>query len=522
MPPSSAPPWPLARDYVEALQNPRTCFSDPALQETVPAIDRLSMPTVSSGQFAYVFKLNKVTGSESHAVRCFRGFVGERERRYKAIDDHLDHHSLAALARFEYEPSGLRVNGGLYPLLVMEWIDGPTLDVYIEQVLGKKDVLMHLADQWIKLVGQLKSADIAHGDLQHGNVIVQGGTLRLVDFDGMFVPSMNGWSAIELGHRHYQHPLRDGFFFDRRLDNFSAIVIYLSLIALANNSSLWTEFHDENLLFKKDDYIKPSQSKLFAKINSIGGQCRILAEVLQKACAAPPPSCPVLSDFVSAKSKLPAWMSAPVGAVVVTKTREVSVAQAVQPGPVAPVPNSPVPSRQATQSTPMVFPSQTSSSPIKPSVSLAQVFGRGLVTAFGLFIVSLFISWIWIPVFGAFYVAFGGASTDKEAFATLADIMCCLLIGMSVAYKKVKNSSRGQSKPQYKATLPYQAKPSPTVSRVPSNTVGSLVVGSLVRKIYHRPSCEWAYKISARNRINFSSAGAALARGYRRCKVCAP
>src|ERR1700730_13047503 len=71
--------WPLGRDYNEAVQNPRNSFVDADLQEVVAAVDKFGMPTVSSGQFAYVFKLNKTTSSESLAARCFRGFVGERD-----------------------------------------------------------------------------------------------------------------------------------------------------------------------------------------------------------------------------------------------------------------------------------------------------------------------------------------------------------------------------------------------------------------------------------------------------------
>src|ERR1017187_9112504 len=133
--PSQQTTWPLSRDYVEAVQNPRNCFVDADLLELVPAIDKLGMPTVSSGQFAYVFKLNRTSGNESFAARCFRGFAAERDKRYNAIDDHLDHHKLPALASFEYESSGIRVNGTLYPLLVLEWIDGPTLDVYVDEVI---------------------------------------------------------------------------------------------------------------------------------------------------------------------------------------------------------------------------------------------------------------------------------------------------------------------------------------------------------------------------------------------------
>jgi hypothetical protein len=64
--------WPTAGDFSEAIQNPRTSFSDPDLKNSTAALDRFGMPTVSTGQFAYVFKLKTSGGGEAQAVRCFR------------------------------------------------------------------------------------------------------------------------------------------------------------------------------------------------------------------------------------------------------------------------------------------------------------------------------------------------------------------------------------------------------------------------------------------------------------------
>src|ERR671938_591785 len=101
--------WPTARHYAEAVQCPVVCFEAPALKRMVPAVDRLGMPLVTSGQFAYVFKLNPAEGSggEAVAVRCFRGFLGDRGERYPALDRHLSRHLVAALPRFKYFPKGI-------------------------------------------------------------------------------------------------------------------------------------------------------------------------------------------------------------------------------------------------------------------------------------------------------------------------------------------------------------------------------------------------------------------------------
>src|SRR4051812_29756681 len=227
-----APQWPASRDFVEAIQNPSHCFSGSELRTLTPALDRLGMPVVTSGQFAYVFKLNNPSGGKAQAVRCFRGFMGDRELRYERINQHLDKVSVPYFASFEYDAQGILVNGTRYPTLNMEWITGSPLDLYIERVLTRPDVLTYLAESWLKLLASLRDSGTAHGDLQHGNIIIENNGYRLVDLDGLWVPSMAGWKANELGHRHYQHPGRSEKLFDGNLDNFSGLVIYLSLIAL--------------------------------------------------------------------------------------------------------------------------------------------------------------------------------------------------------------------------------------------------------------------------------------------------
>lgn len=39
---------------------------------------------------------------------------------------------------------------------------------------------------------------------------------------------------------------------------------------------------------------------------------------------------------------------------------------------------------------------------------------------------------------------------------------------------------------------------------------------------FHTPGCEWAGKISSKNKVVFSSRDEAISRGYSPCKVCSP
>ena len=107
--------------------------------------------------------------------------------------------------------------------------------------------------------------DIAHGDLQHGNLLVTPfGELKLIDYDGMFVPGLAKIGACEKGHVNYQSPTRTMSSWGPYLDNFSAWIIYASLVALTIDPTLWSLLHspgDEALLFHHADYQDPRNSR---------------------------------------------------------------------------------------------------------------------------------------------------------------------------------------------------------------------------------------------------------------------
>jgi hypothetical protein len=517
------------------------------VKSLTPAFDRLGIPLVTSGQFAYVFKLKAANGSApaapdgstpAVAVRCFRGYLGDREERYKAIDAHLSVHHIPALPRFKYFPYGILVAGRRFPTLIMQWVEGPTLDVYLEEVIDRPDVLRHLADEWLKLMFRLHEAGIAHGDLQHGNIIVERGQLRLVDLDGMFVPALSGLPASEVGHQHFQHPARDAQLFDATIDNFSALVIYLSLISLAERPELWDEYHDENLIFTKADFLDPDSSTLFSKIKSIGTEHRQLAETLEAAARLSPAETPCLVDLVSPKSKLPAWMVAPLDVEVEGQTREATDLEA------APFMNEkrwrPVETPSAAVTPPSgvvqgIFNSQTPAPSATPHNPL-DIRGNTFMYARQLFTQSyIYVWWLflhrWIAGFWELFgVGYGGAMLltlllSAGIFMVYGFVRAILdwnvasddlqTFGPSVGLSIFPVSSSSH------APTAINPPPSP-IAPLPPQPFGQTVVGNSSLGIYHLPDCPWVEKISQQHSVEFLSPLHADAAGYRPCKVCAP
>jgi hypothetical protein len=252
--------WPTPQDYNEAVQNPRLAFADSELQMGRPELTSLGLPRAITGSFASVYKLQ--CPQRTWAVRCFLRPFHDHERRYAAISEHLARVRLPYTVGFTFLRNGIRVHGQWYPILKMEWVQGEPLIAFIEKHLGNRSTLLSLARHWVEMVKALQQASIAHGDLQHGNVLVVDEQLRLIDYDGMYVPELSGEGSHEVGHRNYQHPLRKESDFGPYLDNFSAWVVFVSLIALAADPGLWRQFGggDESLLFRRRDFEKPEAS----------------------------------------------------------------------------------------------------------------------------------------------------------------------------------------------------------------------------------------------------------------------
>ena len=535
--------WPSARYFTEAIQCPSVCFSHPLLRTTLPAVDRLGMPLVTSGQFAYVYKLKSTNGAGDFAVRCFRGYLGDRDQRYRAIQEHLKNSPVSYLSHFTYAPEGILVGGVRFPILFMNWIDGPTLDLYISEMLHRPDVLLHLSEEWLRLISALRASGTAHGDLQHGNIIVEHGQLRLVDHDGIFVTRMAGWPASEVGHQHYQHPQRTAQHFDANLDSFSALVIYLSLLALAERPGLWQEYHDENLLFTKTDFLDPASSGLFKKIRELGPEHSRLADVLASAATAQPADVPYLLDLVKTRTALPTWMTAPVDLDATTKTREVVPTELPsEPRNLRWIPwqekrrGAAVPSTPSSTMLTSIF---GSAPPPVSAVSDPNDVMRNTAFFSREFLRKYFLLWYW----GVFILlSFVGLGSIPALFV---DFVClgigCLVYGFVRALDEAlkagtSNLITGRQQPAIIApgppSLPPPSPPqsfagswNPRVSlpvRVPGTTAAEPFVGNLVLGIYHLGDCDWVERISSKNRVSFSTASEAISHGFKPCQICSP
>ena len=278
--------YPAAADYYKAVQAPARVFTVPKLQAAEFVWDSLG-PTLARGSSAVVFQAS--VDGRPQALRCYIRNDASSRDRYSALDAFLAGHDLSPyVSAATWLDGAIQVNRATWPVLTMDWIDGRTLNEYVDFLVSSSNAaaLTTLAAKWRELVALLQRSEFTHGDLQHGNVMVdQVGRLRLVDFDGVWIPQLAGQSPpTEFGHPNYQHPLQHSW--DRWLDTFSALVIYLSLVALGKNPGLWLAlYNSKNLLFAKTDFFPPFQTEAWKQLAALGDpQVDELARRLQECC----------------------------------------------------------------------------------------------------------------------------------------------------------------------------------------------------------------------------------------------
>jgi len=285
--------------YNDAVQHPQTAFSDPALRAAKIATNGMGLPIALGGGFALTY--TATAQGRKFAIRCFHKEAKGLESRYQHVDRSLRTAGGSYFVGFEYQPTGVLVNGKRYPIVKMDWVEGDTLGAFLEDNYSHKSQIARLRQQFAGVESFLRSRGLAHGDLQNGNVLVKS-DLKLIDYDGIYVPTMATGQGAELGHKHFQHPKRSAADFGPAMDRFSFIVIDLSLRAVAHDSKLFSKYSNgENIILTANDFIDPTNSAAFTELRAVPALARDTAN-FASICAAPVNSVPTLEDFLAAKN----------------------------------------------------------------------------------------------------------------------------------------------------------------------------------------------------------------------------
>ena len=265
--------YPLISEYFRAIQDASNNLDE--LAHLVPVQDEHGEPYRSSGAFAIVFKMKDEQTGKCYALKCFTEEQEGRAEAYRKIADELECVDSSYLTSVKYLEKEIFVDSSCekdeFPVLLMDWIDGETMENYIAENYQDNYAMAMLCYRFCKMAALLRSQPFAHGDIKPDNIMVRpDGSLTLIDYDGMFVPAMKGQKSPTIGTKDFSHPLRTVDDFDETIDDFALASIALSLKAISLKPSLLDEYGSaDRLLFSADDCRDLSKSKVMAALHEL-------------------------------------------------------------------------------------------------------------------------------------------------------------------------------------------------------------------------------------------------------------
>ena len=265
--------YPLISEYVRAIQDASNNLDK--LAHLVPVLDDHGEPYRSSGAFAVVFKMKDEQTGKCYALKCFTEEQEGRAEAYLQIADELEFVDSSYITSVKYLDKEIFVDSSCeedeFPVLLMDWIDGETMENYIAENYQDNYAMAMLCYRFCKMAAWLRSQPFAHGDIKPDNIMVRpDGSLTLIDYGGMFVPAMKGQKSPTIGTKDFSHPLRTVDDFNETIDDFALASIALSLKAISMNSTLLdTSGASDRLLFSESDYRTPSSSKAISALQDL-------------------------------------------------------------------------------------------------------------------------------------------------------------------------------------------------------------------------------------------------------------
>ena len=304
--------YPTRIQICEAVENCSNTFLSDNLNGFSPIIfkNRILM---YAGGFNCVFPLINVQG-EKIALRIWIKEINNAKKRVVAISRHLKKIDRDYLVSSDYIDDGILINSTCHPTVLMNWVEGPTLKDYIDKNIQDKKKMSKLIINFKWIFSDMHKHKIAHGDLQHNNILVnKRDKIKLVDYDSMYVKDIEHLRDVIKGLPGYQHPFRySNEFLTHQLDYFSEYVILLSMLVFNEEPKLWNRYYNsDNLLFSSNDFQNPHDSVLFKYLSSHKNKkivylTRFLKSLLKEIdiCCIPPIESVLNNDLRFNKEKL--------------------------------------------------------------------------------------------------------------------------------------------------------------------------------------------------------------------------
>lgn len=251
---------------VEESMKDTSCILDISTRNTYKTLSggrRNSLMHPTPGRFCVAFPMDDNTGKRI-CYRVWKEIIPDIFNRYTHIGQGIAKAKLPYFSGFHYIEKALKMkcDGTIMPGIFMDWIEGDTLDKFLSKKwadLNNVQRLTFIRDFYL-MCDKLRTAGISHGDLSCANIMINSDRdIRLVDYDSVYVNSMEGkFYQTTGGAVCFQHPERinatSPLLASIDDDNFSQLVIALSLWVAYFEPAKTTDYDETQLLFSEVDF----------------------------------------------------------------------------------------------------------------------------------------------------------------------------------------------------------------------------------------------------------------------------
>ena len=302
----------------EAAVYDSSCLADPILKG-FHFIDPNNPHTewdvlYGKGAFCYSFAVKN-----GEQVKCLRVWKDDKIRlscleHIKRVSDYFSKNNIEYVIGYTYIERAIRLKNGIFiPAILMDWVNGDTLIDYVIKNQNNPSKIRQLSNSFLSMCQYHDKNRMAHGDLSAGNIIVQpDGKICLIDYDSFYVPEF-GPSIPEYtkGTPGYQHPERlkrtGKQYIDKNTDSYSQLVIYLSLLVIAEEPQLFNPSLDDIILFTKGDMQSRHSllnSDVYKKVSKIqNNKIKFLLEELVEAIGEPLSKVRPITEIIATREK---------------------------------------------------------------------------------------------------------------------------------------------------------------------------------------------------------------------------
>lgn len=255
---------PMASDYINAIEKGEFKIN------MVFQRDRSGQLQFVQGAESIVF-FGSLNGSKK-AVRLRKDYskrgIDSYVKRIDRISDLLRQNPIGIFVKFKVVNDAILTDKGLYPAIIMDWIEGQSLSEYIINNILWSDRLFALQRDFIRIFHKLNVSGIAHGDLNDKNIRVNpSGEITIIDIEHIWYEDF-GNVPDEGADLNFQHPLRtQNKMMCRQIDYFSQIIIVANIAVACEDSDLYLKYVSNGNIFNENDFNNPESSALLVEMS---------------------------------------------------------------------------------------------------------------------------------------------------------------------------------------------------------------------------------------------------------------